>query len=74
MGRFGDALATLDPFLGGNGMKASRWAVHMYVHIHWLTGNLYQVRLYTLQRMLSSVSMHCCNSLGRVGHHGCRSA
>ena len=45
MGRFGDALATLDSFLGGNGKQASRWAVHMYVHLHWLTGDLYQVRL-----------------------------
>lgn len=53
MGRFGDALATLDPFLSGNGMQASRWAVHVYVHIHWLTGDLYQVCLYTLKRTSS---------------------
>ena len=47
MGRFGDALATLDPFLGGKGMQPSRWAVHLYVHVHWLTADLYQVLLYT---------------------------
>ena len=48
MGRFGDAVATLDPFLGGSGKLPSRWAVHMYVRIHWLTGNLYQVSFCTI--------------------------
>ena len=46
LGRFGDALSTVGAFLGGNGMQASRWAVHMFVHIHWLTGGLDQVCLH----------------------------
>lgn len=43
LGYFGDALSTVSSFLGGNGMQASRWAVHMCVHIHWLGGSLDQV-------------------------------
>ena len=52
MGDFDDAVATLDPFLGGSGKLPSRWAVHMYVRIQWLTGDLYQVSVYTFNACL----------------------
>ena len=45
LGRFEDALATVSSFLGGNGMQACRWAVHMCVCVHWLDGGLDQVCL-----------------------------
>ena len=46
LGRFPEALQAVSGFLGGDncGVLASRWAVHMTVHIHWLMGNLAQVR------------------------------
>ena len=45
LGRFGDVLQTVAPFLGGsNGVAASRWALHLTVHVRWLMGNLDQVR------------------------------
>ncbi|KAL3131971.1 hypothetical protein ABBQ38_007666 [Trebouxia sp. C0009 RCD-2024] len=43
LGRFGDALSTMDAFLGRNGMQASCWAVHLFVHIQWLNGGLDQM-------------------------------
>ena len=46
LGRFPEALQAVSGFLGGDNcdVLASRWAVHMTVHIHWLMGNLAQVR------------------------------
>lgn len=56
LGRFGDALSTMDAFLGRNGMQASCWAVHLFVHIQWLNGGLDQVCLqHAAQR---AVRMH----------------
>jgi hypothetical protein len=44
LGRLHDVLQTVAAFLGcNNDMAASRWALHLTVHVHWLTGDLDQV-------------------------------
>ena len=47
-GKFEEALQTVAPFLGGtNGTALSRWALHLTVHVHWLSGELNEVLFYT---------------------------
>lgn len=47
LGRFEHVLKTVAPFLGGdNGVAPSRWALHLTVHVHWLTGELNEVPFY----------------------------
>ena len=47
LGRFEAVLRTLAPFLGGsNGVTPSRWALHLNVHVHWLSGELNEVLFY----------------------------
>jgi len=44
LGRLHDVLQTVAAFLGcNNDVAASRWALHLTVHVHWLTGDLDQV-------------------------------
>jgi hypothetical protein len=44
LGRYEDALLAVAPALGcGNDLAPSRWAIHLTVHAHWLTGGLDQV-------------------------------
>ena len=44
LGRLGDALRTVSGFVGvGSGVVASHWALHITVHVRWLTGGLDQV-------------------------------
>ncbi len=44
LGKFQEALQAVAPCLGcGNDLAPSRWALHLTVHAHWLTGGLDQV-------------------------------
>ncbi|KAL0042394.1 hypothetical protein WJX77_011151 [Trebouxia sp. C0004] len=44
LGRFPDVVQTVAAFLGGsNEVAPSRWALHLSVHVHWLTGDLDQM-------------------------------
>ena len=47
LGRFEDTLQTVSGFLGGvgSGVVPSHWALHVTVHVHWLTGGVEQVCL-----------------------------
>ena len=44
LGRFQDVLQAVAPSLGCNSdLAPSRWALHLTLHVHWLTGGLDQV-------------------------------
>ncbi len=62
LGRLQDVLQTVAAFLGcSNDMAASRWALHLTVHVHWLTGELNEVLIYISLLDLPDVLMRCVN-------------
>ncbi len=47
LGRFQEVLQAVAPSLGcNNDLAPSRWALHLTLHVHWLTGGLDQVCCY----------------------------
>ncbi len=47
LGKFREAMQTVAPFLGGtHGVAPSRWALHLTVQVHWLSGELNEVLFY----------------------------
>ena len=64
LGRFADTLQTVSGFLGGvgSGVVASRWALHVMVHVHWLTGDLEKVWLRPCPRQEACCVCRCIHS------------
>ncbi|KAA6416785.1 MAG: hypothetical protein FRX49_13235 [Trebouxia sp. A1-2] len=65
LGRFQDVLQAVAPSLGCNSdLAPSRWALHLTLHVHWLTGGLDQM-VVALQKLLKT---ECSPLEGSVGY------
>ena len=59
LGRYQEALQAVAPCLGcGNDLAPSRWALHLTVHAHWLTGGLDQVCPHSQPQQLAETGSH----------------
>ena len=59
LGRFQEALLAVAPCLGcGNDLAPSRWALHLNVHAHWLTGGLDQVCPHSQPEQMAETGSH----------------
>ncbi|DBA85409.1 TPA: hypothetical protein ACH3X2_006087 [Trebouxia sp. C0005] len=65
LGRFQDVLQAVAPSLGCNSdLAPSRWALHLTLHVHWLTGGLDQM-VVALEKLLKT---ECSPLEGSVGY------
>ena len=59
LGRYQEALLAVVPCLGcGNDLAPSRWALHLTVHAHWLTGGLDQVCPHLQPQQMAETGSH----------------
>ena len=70
LGRFQEVLQTMAPSLGcGNDLAPSRWALHLTLHVHWLTGGLDQVCPHFQPEQMAETGSHL---LANVALQSCK--